>query len=137
MTGIDTNVIGSSSSSLLVLGVSRLSRTNQAERALRVTLPGSEQPPDTTPIATNSVRIRSINQNIRMLFSRDTPFVGEMTLADSAFAVAIKSNGGLSKNSYFSISGSVSDQVALSFGQGSSTQVRHDPKVLGRSARGG
>lgn len=104
---------------------------------MQVTLPGADISPDTSPIAANSVRTRVAGQNIRMLFSREAPFVGQMKLSDDSFTLRLSSEGGLSKLNYFSVGGKFSDQLALTFDQGSATQIRDDPKVFGRSARGG
>lgn len=136
MTNFSTNVIADSNPTTLAIGVSRGGQMRQATRSVKITSLGSAQSPDTTPIAASSVRIRQANQTIRMLFSRDSPFVGSMTLSDSTFSLRLISEGGLSKSSYFSAGGNFSDILALAFGQGSSTQQRDDPKVFGRGARG-
>lgn len=137
MTYFSTNVIADSTETVLATNVSRGGPMRQAMRSVKITLPGSAQSPDTTPITANSVRIRQTNQNIQMLFTRESPFVGSMALSDSVFSLNLTSEGGLSKSSYFSAGGNFSDTLALAFSQGSSVQQRDDPKVFGRSARGG
>lgn len=138
MANLSANVIGDTSSTSIELMINSSGGTRQATRTVQIKQPGAVLPPVAWAFSSDSVNTSLRGQYFHLLFSQySPPFFGQMTLSDADFLLNLASEGGLSKRNAFGISGSISNQIELTFGQGASFRTQDDPKVFGRSARGG